>query len=218
MQTSADNIIPIQNNQQANSNSQINNSVYSAKIVEIQNRIIQLELNGQKIEAELAFSCLAQPQINDLVLLSFDQHQQAFVTAILKREQADEMTMQLPAKTVISSHEKITLASRVISQLAEKQISKASEQVMEFDQAVIKGNKLHSHVRQLHSISDMVTTMAKQAIQKFSSYVRKSDVSDQVHAAQMNRKVDGLYNMNSKHTILISEKDTKIDGEHIHMG
>lgn len=60
--------------------------------------------------------------------------------------------------------------------------------------------------------------MAKQAIQKFNSYVRKSDISDQVQAAQMSRKVDGLYTMNSKHTILVSQKDTKIDGEHIHMG
>lgn len=218
MHTSSDNIIPIQNKQQANANSTFGNSVFSARIVEILNEQIQLELDGQQIEAQMAFSCFAQPQKNDLVMLSFDQHQQAYITAILKREQADEMTMQLPAKTVISSGEKITIASQTISQLAEKQISKASEQVMEFDQAIVKGNKLHSHVRQLHSISDIVTTMAKQAIQKFSSYVRKSDVSDQVHAAQMNRKVDGLYNMNSKHTILISEKDTKIDGEHIHMG
>lgn len=222
MQTSAENIIPLQNKQQSENNSSLTynniNTVYSAKVIAILNGLIRLDLDGQLIEAQLAFSCFAQPKLNDLVMLSFDQHQQAYITAILQREQADEMTMQLPAKTVISSSEKITLSSQTINQISQKQITKSSEQVMEFDQAIVKGNKLHSHVRQLHSISDMVTTMAKQALQKFSSYVRKSDISDQVHAGQMSRKVDGLYNMNSKHTILVSEKDTKIDGEHIHMG
>ena len=222
MNTHADNIIPIQNNQQPQANDKVEGqptaSGHSARVSKIIDGLITVELDGQQINAETAFSCFAQPQINDVVLLNFDQHQQAYITAILKREQADEMTMQLPAKTTINSSKKITLSSQEIAQMAQKQVSKASEQVMEFDQAVVKGNKLHSHVRHLHSISDMVTTMAKQAIQKFSSYVRKSDVSDQVQAAQMSRKVEGLYSMNSKHTILVSQKDTKIDGEHIHMG
>jgi len=222
MNTHADNIIPIQNNQQPQANANIQGQPtsfgHSAKVSQIVDGQITVELEGKLFSAETAFSCFAQPQINDIVLLNFDQHQQAYITAILKREQADEMTMQLPAKTTINSSKKITLSSQEIAQMAQKQVSKASEQVMEFDQAVVKGNKLHSHVRHLHSISDMVTTMAKQAIQKFSSYVRKSDVSDQVQAAQMSRKVEGLYSMNSKHTILVSQKDTKIDGEHIHMG
>ena len=222
MNTHADNIIPIQNNQQPQPNANIQGqpitSGHSAKVSQIVDGQITVELEGQQINAQIAFSSFAQPQINDVVLLNFDQHQQAYITAILKREQADEMTMQLPAKTIINSSEKITLSSQEIAQMAQKQVSKATEQVMEFDLAVVKGNQLHSHVRHLHSISDMVTTMAKQAIQKFSSYVRKSDVSDQVQAAQMSRKVEGLYSMNSKHTILVSQKDTKIDGEHIHMG
>lgn len=215
MNTQAENIIPIQSSFPAED---ISTSNFSAIVQEINKGEILIEHENRLIKAETAFSCFAQPMLKDQVLVSCDQHQQAYIIAILKREQADQMTMQLPAKTVINSSEQITLASQQISQLAQKQINKSSEHITEFDQAVIKGNTLHSHVRQLHTISDMISTIAKQAIQKFSSYVRKSDTSDQVQAAQMSRKVDGLYTMNSKHTIMVSQKDTKIDGEHIHMG
>jgi Protein of unknown function (DUF3540) len=215
MNTQAENIIPIQSN--LGSENHLSNN-FSAYIQEINTGEIIIAYQGRLMKAETAFSCLAQPMTGDKVLISCDQHQQAYIIAILKREQADQMTMQLPARTIINSSENITLASQQISQLAQKQINKSCEHITEFDQAIIKGNKLHSHIRQLHSISDMVSTIAKQAIQKFNSYVRKSDTSDQVQAAQMSRKVDGLYTMNSKHTIMVSQKDTKIDGEHIHMG
>jgi hypothetical protein len=64
----------------------------------------------------------------------------------------------------------------------------------------------------------MVNTLAKIVMQKFNHYVRRTSENDLVSAAQMDRKVDGLYSMNSKITMMVSEKDTKIDGERIHMG
>ena len=89
---------------------------------------------------------------------------------------------------------------------------------MKFDQAAISGKKLHSNIELLQMFSQIVSSVAGQAIQKFKTYVRKTEESDQVQATHMARHVKGLYNMHSKHTILVSEKDTKIDGEHIHMG
>ncbi len=39
-----------------------------------------------------------------------------------------------------------------------------------------------------------------------------------VKSGQMTRQTDGLYAMDSKHTIMNSKKSTKIDGEKILMG
>ena len=217
MNRPAENIIPIQPNTSAETPANTLGN-FSALVKEINESGIRIEHNGALIKAETAFSCLTQPNIGDLVMASQDQHGQSYITAILKREHNDQMTLQLPAKTTINSSDHITLSSDKISQLSNKQISKSNEHITEFNQALISGNKLHSNIKHVHSISDMISTMAKQAVQKFNSYVRKTDTSDQVHAAQMGRKVDGLYTMNSKHTILVSQKDTKIDGEHIHMG
>jgi hypothetical protein len=209
MNLPADNIIPISPSSASN---------VSGRIINIQDGHIHIEYRGQIINAKKAFSCLVEPMQNDTVLFCQDQHQQAYVIAILQRDDEDSMHLQLAPNTTLASSEKLTLHSEQINQLSVKSLQKTSEVILDFQQGLIKGEKLHSHIRHIHSISDLINTMAKQAIQKFNSYVRKTESSDQVQAAQMGRKVDGLYTMNSKHTIMVSQKDTKIDGEHIHMG
>jgi len=209
MNLPADNIIPISPSSASN---------VSGRIINIQDGYIHIEYRGQIINAKKAFSCLVEPMQNDTVLFCQDQHQQAYVIAILQRDNEDSMHLQLAPNTTLASTEKLTLHSEQINQLSVKSLQKTSEAILDFQQGLIKGEKLHSHIRHIHSISDLINTMAKQAIQKFNSYVRKTESSDQVQAAQMGRKVDGLYTMNSKHTIMVSQKDTKIDGEHIHMG
>jgi hypothetical protein len=209
MNLPADNIVPI-------SPSSANN--VSGRIIKIQDGHIQIDHDSQLINAQKAFSCLVEPQVNDIVLFSQDQHQQVYVIAILKRDEDSSMNLQLAPNTTLASSKTLTLHSDHINQLSQKSLQKTGEATIDFQQGLIKGEKLHSHIRHIHSISDLISTMAKQAIQKFNTYVRKTDTSDQVQAAQMGRKVDGLYTMNSKHTIMVSQKDTKIDGEHIHMG
>ncbi len=209
MKLQTDNIIPI---------TPATDNNISGRILQIQDSHIHIEHCGHTIYAKKAFSCLVEPMIDDIVLVSQDEYQQFYVIAILQRDEASLMNIQLAANTTLSSSQKLTFHSEQINQLSKVSLQKTGEATFDFQQGLIKGDKLHSHIRHIHSISDLISTMAKQAIQKFNCYVRKSEVSDQVQAAQMGRKVDGLYTMNSKHTIMVSQKDTKIDGEHIHMG
>ena len=214
MNLHTDNIVPIS----VTNNLPAAEGNVSGRIHKIHQGNIQVEHNGKLINTQKAFSCLVEPMVDDIVLVSKDQHQQAYVIAILQRDDETQMQVQLAPNTTLKSSEKLTLHSEQINQLSQKSLQKTGEATIDFQQGLIKGEKLHSHIRHIHSISDLISTMAKQAIQKFNTYVRKTDTSDQVQAAQMGRKVDGLYTMNSKHTIMVSQKETKIDGEHIHMG
>ena len=214
MNLHTDNIVPIS----VTNNLPAAEGNISGRIHKIQQGNIQVDHNGKLINTQKAFSCLVEPMVDDIVLVSKDQHQQAYVIAILQRDDATQMQVQLAPNTTLTSSEKLTLHSEQINQLSVKSLQKTSEATFDFQQGLIRGDKLHSHIRHVHTISDMISTMAKQAIQKFNTYIRKTDTSDQVRAAQMGRKVDGLYTMNSKHTIMVSQKDTKIDGEHIQMG
>jgi hypothetical protein len=214
MNLHTDNTVPIS----VTNNSPAVEGNVSGRIRKIRQGNIQVDHNGKLINTQKAFSCLVEPMVNDIVLVSKDQHQQAYVIAILQRDDETKMQVRLAPNTTLSSSEKLTLHSEQINQLSVKSLQKTSEATFDFQQGLIRGDKLHSHIRHVYTISDMISTMAKQAIQKFNTYIRKTDTSDQVQAAQMGRKVDGLYTMNSKHTIMVSQKDTKIDGEHIHMG
>lgn len=83
---------------------------------------------------------------------------------------------------------------------------------------IARGNCLQADFKTVWVISQMVNTLAKQVISKFKNYIRRTEDYDQVKSGQMTRQVDGLYSLDSKHTVLVSKKDTKIDGERIHMG
>ncbi len=209
MNLQVDNIVPI-------SPATANN--VSGRVVKIQDGLFQLDYEGTKINAQKAFSCLVEPELDDIVLFSQDQHQQAYIIAILQRKEDSAMNIQLAANTSLTSDKNLIFRSEQINHFSQKSLQQTTESTVQFQQGIIKGDTLHSHIRHIHSMSDLISTLAKQAVQKFNTYVRKTDTSDQVQAAQMGRKVDGLYTMNSKHTIMVSQKDTKIDGEHIHMG
>ena len=190
----------------------------TARVIDASNELT-IVWNGMKLVAKTAVSCLLKPEAGDKVLVDFDDEQQAYVLAILDRENKEEGTLSLPNKTLISAKDELAFESEQSIRVMAKDYSQVSESLtLKFDQGAVAGKKLHSNVELLHSVSRIISQVANQAVQKFKTYVRKTEESDQVQASHMARQVKGLYNMQSKHTILVSEKDTKIDGEHIHMG
>jgi hypothetical protein len=102
--------------------------------------------------------------------------------------------------------------------LSDQVIHKSREAVVDYDEVVARGTSLQASFKTVRLISQMVNTLAKQVIAKFKNYIRHTEDYDQVKAGQMTRKADGLYSMDSKYTVMVSKKDTKIDGERIHMG
>lgn len=217
MNNKIENVIPI---------SHPENSTLTGRVANLADDIIYLKLNEQVILARKAFSCLIEPKLNDTVLFSFDENQQAYVIAILHRDNDQSAVLKMPSNTILNCEENLTiqsgnktsLLSPSILQVSDKSIIKTNQAVMNFESAVVKGEKLHGYFQSVFLVADMMSSMAKQAIQKFTSYIRKTEQADQVQAGQMGRKVHGLYSLDSKHTILVSKKETKIDGEHIHMG
>lgn len=216
----------IMDNQKIVSISQPLNSAFTAKVVAVRGECIDLKSNGQIIVAKKAFSCLIEPMVDDTAMLNYDECQQAYIIAILHRNNDAEATMKVPSNTTITcsnqltiqSNEKTALVSKSIHEISDNLIMDGKTTTMNFDQGLIKGKKLHGHIQALTFVADLISASARQAMNKFVSYVRKTEQMDQIQAGQMGRKVDGLYNLNSKHTILVSSKETKIDGEHIHMG
>ena len=196
-----------------------------ATVISVEGQTWRVECDGRTVLAQKAFSCLVVPQPDDKVLLSGDDAH-SFIIAIVERPESQDMTLQVGPETSVTgaqnlalhSAETTTLVSHQINQVATKQVVKADELITEFNSGVVSGQQLHAKVGRLHVISDWINTLAKQAVQQFQRYVRKTDQMDSVEAGNISRKTPGLYNLNTHHTIMVSRKDTRIDGEHIHMG
>ncbi len=190
------------------------------------------KLGQRTVEGRIAFSCLVAPRINDEVVCVQTDTGMHVVLAIVDRPDdgpsSQDMTLSFPANASLRcpagdlglfANDKVSLmAGDSLVCSAQKTIHKSQDALIDYENTTAQGNRFTGRFKTMHLLSDAITTMAKQALYKFNHYVRRSSESDQVSAAQMDRRVDGLYSMNSKITLMVSSKDTRIDGERIHMG
>ena len=110
------------------------------------------------------------------------------------------------------------VAGGSIACTSKKAIHQSDEAVICYQQLHASGQTLNSQFQRIHVLCQTIHTFAKTAIQKFNQYVRRSTMVDKVSAAQMDRQADGMYSIKSNMTMMNSKKDTRIDGERIHMG
>jgi len=187
-----------------------------------------IEASGAMFNASIAFSCLVRPQPCDRVMYTLDAAGGAYILGILERPGNNNMQLSFPGNTrlenahgslSLSSVESINLAAGdTFSCVADQTVCKSRQASFSYQQLQASGQSLQASYHQIKLFSQSITTMARNMISRFQQYIRHSEEADQVSAAQMTREVGGLYSMDSKYTIMVSKKDTKIDGKRIHMG
>lgn len=203
------------------------NPAFASAIVEsILGDQVVINDRGLKLEAKVAFSCLVSPRQGDSVLFAKMENDQLVILAIVDRDGDQDAMIELPGKTTISSRESIHLASAdsvsvsagKVNLVANKMLQKADSATFSIKDTLAEGENLNASFSSVTLLSKLINIMAKQAIQKFKTYIRHSEAIDQVKAANMMRSSEGVYTVDSKQTVMISEKDTKIDAERIHIG
>jgi hypothetical protein len=184
-------------------------------------------LPGTVEEALVAFSCLVQPLPDDLVLCSKSESGDCYILSILERSEKKSMTLAFPGDTTIHAGGELTAAScKSISLVAaenmncisKQAVHKSNNAVIDYADCIAKGSALQISFNTIKTISQLMTDIVNQYIGKMKSYIRHTEKYDQIKAGQMSRKAEGVYTMDSAYTIMVSKKDTKIDGERIHMG
>ena len=202
--------------------------VYTATVLSVSNNHCVIELSGAHYSARVIYSCLVQPITNDIVMCVQSVTGDYFITGIVEREASQSMTVSFPenvtmqslagSMSFLSSDSLTMAASKNFNCISDQALHKSNTAVINYDQLTASGTDLQSSFSSVRLFSEFINTVSKQALQKFKNYIRHTEESDQTKAGNMTRQVKGLYSMDSQYTILISKKDTKIDGEHIHMG
>jgi hypothetical protein len=199
-----------------------------ARVVSVSGKHVLIDtLLGPVEEARVAFSCLVQPMPDDLVLCSKSESGDYYILNILERSNTQNMTLAFSGDTTLHSGGELTAVScKSISMIAAENMNCISKQVVhksnnaviDYAECTAKGNALQVSFNTIKTISQLMTDIVNQYIGKMKSYIRHTESYDQIKAGQMSRKADGVYTMDSSYTIMVSKKDTKIDGERIHMG
>ena len=139
--------------------------------------------------------------------------------AILERPGPQDLAMAFPGSAVLRSEQSLTLsAAEHLICVSGTAIHRSREAVLEYGETVARGQRLQAHFETIHLVGRLFTTLVQNLVHKANAYFRHTEELDQVKAGQLARETTGLYSLDSQYTVLISAKDTKIDGERIHMG
>lgn len=210
-----------------NSEEKKRSGLKKAVVTGMEKELFKIESNGKINFAKRAFSCIITPETGDLVLFTEDEACDFYIISIIERPDNRRTNISLPGDTAIksdtgsiniSSGENFSILSNNISLFSKKAVHKSVNAVISFDNTNANGNELHASFKSVRLITNLINTMAKQVIDKFKGYIRTTEDNDMVKSGQMVRKTEGLYALDSKHTIMNSKKSTKIDGDKILMG
>ncbi len=221
MMTNTANVYPLRENESW--------GLAKARVVSACGREARVEMAGVVRDAEVAFSCLVQPLPGDLVVLGGDRSGTYHVLGIIERPGVEKgMTLAFPAgATLVAASGPLNLVSEEsvsitsgdrLGLVSRRVVHKSDEAVVDYGDLTARGETLRATYKSVLLVSRVLSTMARHALSRVKNYVRKTEDSDQVQAGNISRKTGGLYSMDSARTIMVSKKETKIDGEHIFMG
>ncbi len=186
-----------------------------------------LQDQASRLPAMLAFSCVIKPRPGDQVLYASTVDGHNIIVSIVSREGDQAMAIEFPGDARLNSRDgsislasdkSLSMSSPRMNMISGTMVQKSDQSYLQVREMHARGERLNASIDNIAVLSKLISTMARQAIGKFVTYIRRSEQFDQVKSAQMTRSVDGLYAMNSKQTVMQSEKDTRIDGERIHIG
>jgi len=191
--------------------------IISGLVAEVVGQEVTVVLAEQQYRATTAFSCLVQPQAGDTVLCAGNDYQWV-VLSILERPFSPKTVLQFPGDVVLRAKSASMVTEENLNFFSAREIHKSDAAVVDIKEVTATGETLQATYRSVRLISQLINTMARHVIKRVQTYLRQTEDHDQVKAGQLTRTVEGLYCMDSKHTVMVSKKDTRIDGERIHMG
>ncbi|MGM0417352.1 MAG: DUF3540 domain-containing protein [Thermodesulfobacteriota bacterium] len=203
-----------------------NSSIKTGEVLSYKNNIADILISGEKIKAKKAFSCFLEPMHKDTVLCTCDEKGIYYILGILERKAEKSINISFPSNTEINSDNgninvnsknSVSFLSKRINFFSDSCLYKSKEATVAFDKVTAKGDEIQAYYKRIKTAADLISTISKHVMDKFKTYIRSSK-SDMVRSEQIIRKSEGLYSVESNHTLMKSNESTKIDGEKILMG
>ena len=192
MNNSARKLIPIHSNNKS--------VIRTGSVISVLPDEIIINMEENTIKAKKAFSCIIDPEPDDIIICTVNENGMVYILGIIERPANQKMSVSFPSDTHIhvnqgslniNSTDNVTIASKCVSCFSESVIHKSHEAIVSYDNITASGNELQASFKTVRLISNLINTMAKQVIDKFKGYIRSTEDNDLVKAGQMTRHADG---------------------------
>lgn len=193
--------------------------------IEGKNVMLAITSSATPVLAQVAFSCMIQPRSGDVVLFTADETGSYYILSIIERPGSNQTTtLTFPEDLVVKTEGTVSMiAEKSINLIANQQLNcMAKEALYQSEKVVVqvnhitaKGGTFTAYFKKLSIISDFIYAFSERFMRKTKSYIRQTEQDDQVSAKQISRHASGMYSVKSDITMMKSDKDTFIDGDHV---
>jgi hypothetical protein len=178
--------------------------------------------------ARRAFSCLVEPMVGDVVLLSGLPSGACYVLAVLEREAdaparlvADgDLEVRLPqGRFVVAAQEGIDLVSaQEVSVTAGGVRVNATEGNVVLRQLSVLGSFVRAEFDRIKVLAESCDTVLDRLLQRVKRSYRFVEEHDQVRAAQIDYVAKNNASLRGENTLITAKDLVKVDSEQIHLG
>jgi hypothetical protein len=160
---------------------------------------------GATLSARRAFSCLAEPEVGDTVLVArLDDGESAFVLAILERETDAPLALRSPRDTEVRVAGKLSLVADDATIAAPKfsLVSGAAE----------------LHATRLTAIVGSAEALFERVMQRARQVLRVVEELDHLRAGRIDYEAESVMSLHAENTTLTADGLVKMDGQQIQLG
>ncbi|OAJ35637.1 DUF3540 domain-containing protein [Piscirickettsia salmonis] len=175
------------------------------------------------INVQLAFSCLTVPEIDDEVLVYYENKEKSVILAVLKRCSSTAHLLTSDRKIKILNDElsieskRFNLKIDSIDLEAKKMELDSKENQFKFDQLSVFGLSMNVAINSIRSVFSIFDQTIKQFLQKVKFSERKISEAEVVHAKEVNMKINNSFAIKSKQTNIQSSEYVNINSDLINM-
>jgi len=176
----------------------------------------------------VAFSCLVKPKAGDKVMYTRDHEGGCYILAILARPTGSDAVMSFPGDVMVESAKgRVTISGATGIDMTSG--SAVGMRASEVNVTAVKGrlnvldmqataDSFTGALKRVHLITDAIDVVAQQVTQRLKSCYRWVEQIEHTTAGQMIHKVQNLFSVRARQSVITAKDDVKIDGERVHLG
>jgi hypothetical protein len=180
------------------------------------------------LHARRALSCLLQCEPGDLVLVCVTGGDDAYVLAVLERDQSSAATLTFPGDLEVSlpggalrlnGSQGIALTSATdIGVVAPRVTVGAIKAEVTAGELSYFGTRVNAHLETINLAARVINSTLGTLYERISRVFRKVEEIEQVQAGQIDLQARDSLSMHGRHTLMTADQLVKVDGAQIHLG
>ena len=198
------------------------------KVVGQEDKFFSVETDSGLYHVMRAVSCVVQPEVNDLVLVSLSSLDKGYILAVLEREQGAKATLSFDSdvdiKTSegtlsIASKQGIDLASPEDINLISSRLGVSSSHgEINISRLTFLGSFFEGSLETVKLLSRTFDSITERFFRRTKRSYRFIEDTDQVKAGSLNYIADKSLMLRGTFSQMTAKEDVHIDGERINIG